>query len=220
MSGLQKKNRVLSEREKHIVAHHEGGHALLAEVLPTTDRVHKVSIIPRGMGALGYTMQLPIEERYIVQYRELLDRIVVLFGGRAAEELMFNEISTGAADDLEHATELARRMIVQYGMSSELGPQAYARSREESRFLPGVVVQSNERVFSEVTAEGVDAEVTSLLRRLFDRAIEVILHNKHHLEALAQALLAEEVIDGDRLRALLAGASLPTDTDAAPAHPR
>src|SRR5215813_14686819 len=111
MAGLQKKNRVLSERERHIVAHHEGGHALLAEVLPTTDRVHKVSIIPRGMGALGYTMQLPLEEKYIVQRNELYDKITVLFGGRAAEQLIFGELSTGAADDLERATEIARRMI-------------------------------------------------------------------------------------------------------------
>jgi cell division protease FtsH len=219
MAGLEKKNRVMSDREKQIVAHHESGHALLAEVLPTTDRVHKVSIIPRGLAALGYTMQLPLEERHIVQRRELLDKITVMFGGRAAEQAMYGEISTGAADDLERATELARRMIIQYGMSETLGPQAYARSREESRFLPGVVVQSNDRVYSEMTAEGVDAEVTSLLRRLFQRALDVILFNRRHLEALAQALLAEEVIDGDRLRALLAGATLPTERDAGAAHP-
>src|SRR5439155_3457998 len=110
VAGLEKKNRRMNEREKDIVSHHEAGHALLAEVLPTTDRVHKVSIIPRGLGALGYTMQLPIEERFIVQRAELLDKITVLFGGRAAERIMFGEISTGAADDLERATELARRM--------------------------------------------------------------------------------------------------------------
>jgi cell division protease FtsH len=211
MAGLQKKNRVLSDREKQIVAHHEGGHALLAEVLPTTDRVHKVSIIPRGLGALGYTMQLPIEERFIVQRAELLDKITMLFGGRAAERIMFGEISTGAADDLERATELARRMIVQYGMSKRLGPQAYAHSREESRFLPGVVVQSNERVYSEQTAEGVDEEVTELLYRLESRAIDVLAHNRRYLEELAQTLLADEVLEGDRLRTILAGASLPPE---------
>ena len=211
MAGLQKKNRVLSDREKHIVAHHESGHALLAEVLPTTDRVHKVSIIPRGMAALGYTMQLPLEERFIVQRAELLDKITVLFGGRAAEQIMFGEISTGAADDLERATELARRMIVQYGMSKKLGPQAYAHSREESRFLPGVVVQSNERVYSEQTAEGVDEEVTELLYRLEGRALDVLAHNRRYLEELAQTLLADEVLEGDRLRAILKGASLPPE---------
>jgi cell division protease FtsH len=213
MAGLKKKNRLMIDREKLIVAHHESGHALLAEVLPTTDRVHKVSIIPRGLGALGYTMQLPLEERYIVQRRELYDKITVLFGGRAAEEVMFGEQSTGAADDLERATELARRMILQYGMGDSLGPQAYGRSREESRFLPGVVVESRERLYSEQTAENVDAEVTALLRRLHDRALRVIRHNRHHLEELAQALLAEEVIDGDRLREVMKGASLPPESE-------
>ena len=220
MAGLQKKNRVLSDREKHIVAHHESGHALLAEVLPTTDRVHKVSIIPRGLGALGYTMQLPLEERYIVQRPELFDKITVLFGGRAAEQIMFGEISTGAADDLERATELARRMIVQYGMSQNLGPQAYARSREESRFLPGVVVQSNERVYSEQTAELVDGEVTALLNRLYERALDVLSHNRRYLEALAQTLLDAEVIEGEHLRTILDGAALPPEREApAPSAP-
>jgi cell division protease FtsH len=211
MAGLQKKNRVLSDRERHIVAHHEGGHALLAEVLPTTDRVHKVSIIPRGTGALGYTMQLPLEEHFIVQRPELLDKITVLFGGRAAELIMFGEVSTGAADDLERATELARRMIVQYGMSKTLGPQAYAHSQQESRFLPGVVVQSNERVYSERTAEAVDEEVTDLLNRLESRAVAVLAHNRRYLEELAQTLLADEVLEGDRLRTILQGASLPAE---------
>ncbi len=219
MAGLEKKNRIMNDREKHIVAHHESGHALLAEVLPTTDRVHKVSIIPRGLGALGYTMQLPLEERYIAQRQELLDKITVMFGGRAAEQIMYGEISTGAADDLERATALVRRMIVQYGMSETLGPQAYAHSREESRFLPGVVVQSNERVYSETTAENVDAEVTSLLRRLYERAHDVIQFNRRYLEALAHTLLAEEVVDGERLRELLEGASLPPDREVVASHP-
>jgi cell division protease FtsH len=209
MAGLKKKNRCMNDREKHIVAHHESGHALLAEVLPTTDRVHKVSIIPRGLGALGYTMQLPLEERYIVQRQELYDKITVLFGGRAAEQMMFGEISTGAADDLERATEMARRMIVQYGMSAALGPQAYGRGREESRYMPGMLVEGRERPYSEQTAELVDVEVTALLRRLFERALDVIQHNRRQLEDLAQALLAEEVIDGERLRTLLKGATLP-----------
>jgi cell division protease FtsH len=211
MAGLKKKNRAMNDREKHIVAHHESGHALLAEVLPTTDRVHKVSIIPRGLGALGYTMQLPLEDRYIVQRQELYDKITVLFGGRAAEQMMFGEISTGAADDLERATELARRMILQYGMSESLGPQAYGRSREESRFLPGVLVEGREKGLSDQTAERVDVEVTALLRRLYDRAAEVLEHNRTHLEALAAALLADEVIDGDELRRILSGASLPEE---------
>jgi cell division protease FtsH len=219
MAGLKKKNRAMNDREKQIVAHHESGHALLAEVLPTTDRVHKVSIIPRGMGALGYTMQLPIEDRYIVQRQEIYDKITVLFGGRAAEQIMFGEISTGAADDLERATELARRMILQYGMSESLGPQAYGRSREESRYLPGVVVERREHGFADQTAESIDAEVTALLRRLYERAVDVLVHNRHYLEELAGALLADEVIDGDRLRQLLEGASLPEALREIPAAP-
>jgi cell division protease FtsH len=208
MAGLEKKNRRMNEREKQIVAHHESGHALLAEVLPSTDRVHKVSIIPRGLGALGYTMQVPLEDRYIVQRDQLVDKITVLMGGRAAEQVIYGEISTGAADDLERATDLARRMVVQFGMSETLGPQAYARSNQESKFLPGVVMEG-QRVYSERTAESVDAEVTELLRRIYDRAVEVISHNRRHLDSLAAALLTEEVIEGDRLRIILTGAGLP-----------
>jgi cell division protease FtsH len=163
-------------------------------------------------------MQLPIEDRYIVQREQLYDKMTVLFGGRAAEQVMYNEISTGAADDLERATELARRMVMSYGMGESLGPQAYGRSREESRFLPGVVVESRERVISEQTAEMVDAEVTALLRRLYERAVDIIQYNRAYLEELAATLLADEVIDGERLREILKGASVPPDREA-PAAP-
>ncbi len=212
MAGLEKKNRRMNEREKRIVAHHEAGHALLAEVLPTTDRVHKVSIIPRGFGALGYTLQLPLEDRYLMQQQELVDKITVLMGGRAAERTMFHEISTGAQDDLERATDLARRMIVQFGMSTALGPQSYASGAKEARFLPGVVMQG-ERVYSEHTAEIVDAEVKQLLARCFERACEVIEHNRPNLEALAESLLQEEMIEGDRLRMILGNAVMPPGAD-------
>jgi len=215
MAGLQKKNRRLSDQEKKIVAHHESGHALLAELLPTADRVHKVSIIPRGMGALGYTMQLPTEERYITQRRELYDKITVLMGGRAAEEIFFNELSTGAVDDLDRATETVRRMIIQYGMGDTLGPQSY-RSREEGgRFLmPGAAAEA--RLVSEKTAEAVDAEVSATLRRLYDRALRVIRANRSQIEALAQVLLADEVVEGVRLRELLQGAQLPPERSLEP----
>src|SRR5262245_10351682 len=136
MAGLEKNNRRMNPREKDIVSHHESGHALLAEILPTTDRVHKVSMIPRGLGALGYTMQLPLEDRYLMTRTELLDKITVLMGGRAAERVVFGEISTGASDDLQRATDLARRMVMQFGMSTILGPQAVAHldGTQESRF--------------------------------------------------------------------------------------
>jgi cell division protease FtsH len=218
VAGLEKKTRRMSDREKQVVAHHESGHALLAEVLPTTDRVHKVSIIPRGLGALGYTMQLPLEERYIVQKGELLDKITVWFGGRAAEQVMYGSISTGAHDDLERATEMARRMIIQYGMGDTLGPQAYPPDQRESRYLPGVVVPG-ERAYSERTAEAVDEEVRGLLSRLYDRAVEIIRFNKAHLEALAHELLETEVLDGDRLRTILEGAALPAGAELATLPP-
>jgi cell division protease FtsH len=181
--------------------------------------VHKVSIIPRGLGALGYTMQLPLEERYIVQRQELYDKITVLMGGRAAEQVMYGVMSTGAADDLERATQLARRMIVQYGMSDVLGPQAYAHGHEESRFLPGVVIPG-ERQFSEHTAEAIDVEVSTLLARLYERALEIIRFNRERLEALAHELLIEEVVEGDRLRSVLEGAGMPQGSEegVAPIH--
>jgi cell division protease FtsH len=209
MAGLEKKSRRLSDRERKVVAHHESGHAILAEVLPTADRVHKVSIIPRGFGALGYTMQLPTEERYITQQRELLDKVTVLMGGRAAEEIFFGEISTGATDDLERATEIVRRMIIQYGMGTTLGPQAY-RPRDEGRFL-GPTGNVEARVVSDKTAESVDDEVTALLRRLYDRALRVVKANRSQAESLARMLLDDEVVEGDRLREALRGATLPAE---------
>src|SRR5262249_45519111 len=157
IAGLEKKNRLLNAREKEIVAHHESGHALLAEILPTTDRVHKVSMIPRGLGALGYTMQLPLEDRYLMTRPELLDKITVLMGGRAAEKVIFNEVSTGATDDLQRATDLARRMVSQFGMSTILGPQSveHLSGGAETRFLPGLPILA-ERGYSERTQQLID----------------------------------------------------------------
>jgi cell division protease FtsH len=210
VAGLEKKNRRMNEREKRIVAHHESGHALLAELLPTTDRVHKVSIIPRGLGALGYTMQVPLEDRYLVQRGELLDRITVLMGGRCAEETMFGEISTGAQDDLQRATDMARRMVTQFGMSEAIGPQSFGQAERESRYLPGVVMPS-ERVFSEKTAELIDRQIQELLEHCHERALTVIGANRPQLEALAEILLQEEVVEGERLNAIFSGAKLPPE---------
>jgi cell division protease FtsH len=210
VAGLEKKNRRMNEREKNVVSHHESGHALLAEVLPTTDRVHKVSIIPRGLGALGYTMQLPLEDRYLMQRQELLDKICVLLGGRAAEVVIFGEISTGASDDLERATDLARRMCIQYGMSETLGPQAYSAG-EQAKFLPTGMSAGSERLYSERTAEKIDAEVSELLHRCMERTIAIVRHNKKALERLAHILLNEEIMEGDRLRTILEGASIPAE---------
>jgi cell division protease FtsH len=209
IAGLEKKNRMLNVREKEIVAHHEGGHALLAEILPTTDRVHKVSMIPRGLGALGFTMQLPLEDRYLMTRPELLDKITVLMGGRAAEKVIFNETSTGATDDLERATDLARRMIAQFGMSTVLGPQSIAHldGSGQGHFMGGL--GSGDRGYSERTQQIIDQEVGELLRRAFDRAVALLEHNRAQLLALATKLREKEVIEGDELRLTLEGAEAP-----------
>jgi cell division protease FtsH len=210
IAGLEKKNRVLNAREKEIVAHHESGHALLAEILPTTDRVHKVSMIPRGMGALGYTMQLPLEDRYLMTRQELVDKITVLMGGRAAEQIVFGEISTGATDDLERATDLARRMVAQYGMSQVLGPQSLERlsGAQEARFLPGVTF-GVEKGYSERTQQLVDGEVAALCGQAFDRACALLEHNRPQLLDLAAHLREKEVLEGEELRVVLHDARLP-----------
>jgi cell division protease FtsH len=210
MAGLEKKGRALSQREKEIVAHHESGHALLAEILPTTDRVHKVSMIPRGMHALGYTMQLPLEDRYLMTRPELLDKITVLMGGRAAEKLVFHEVSTGATDDLERATDLARRMVAQFGMSNVIGPQSVAHldGRSEGRFLPGVSL-GGERGYSERVQETIDKEAGEILRLAFDRAFGLLEHNRRQLLGLAALLREKEVLEGSELRTVLDGAEAP-----------
>jgi cell division protease FtsH len=210
LAGLEKKNRLMNAREKEIVAHHESGHALLAEILPTTDRVHKVSMIPRGFGALGYTMQLPLEDRYLMTRPELLDKITVLLGGRAAEQVVFQELSTGAADDLERATDLARRMAAQFGMSSGLGPQSlqHLSGVTEQRFL-GPPAAIGERGYSERTQQLIDQEVAELLKRAFERAVALLEHNRPQLLALAAKLREKEVVEGEELRAALEGAEAP-----------
>src|SRR5262249_43739567 len=162
----------------------EAGHALLAQVLPTTDRVHKLSMIPRGLSALGYTMQAPIEDRYLLTRPELIDRITVLLGGRAAELITFGDYSTGAQDDLARATDLARRMVAQFGMSNAVGPQSLAPRDGRSLLGPGLSL-STEREFGERTQALLDAEVASLLRRTFRRAVCVLEANRAQLSRLA-----------------------------------
>ena len=213
MAGLEKKNRRMNEREKKIVAHHESGHALLAEILPTTDRVHKVSMIPRGLGALGYTMQLPLEDRYLMTRQELYDKITVLMGGRASEQAIFGEISTGASDDLTRATDLARRMVTQFGMSEAVGPEALQEeSMHEERFLPGVRFPGT-RTWSDHTAELVDGEVAEILRRALRRAIRLVEHNLDQVRAMAAKLLDKEVLEGPELRETLTGAEAPPELE-------
>jgi cell division protease FtsH len=201
VAGLEKRNRVMNPREKEIVAYHETGHALVAEALPTTDKVHRVSIIPRGIGALGYTMQLPTEDRYLMTKSELEDRMAVMMGGRVAEELIFQEISTGAQNDLYRATDIARSMIREYGMSEKLGPMTFERERRPL-FLEGIMPQST-KDYSEATAQEIDQEVADLVGRAHQRAKEVLEAQRAILEKAAKILLEKEILEGEELREIL-----------------
>jgi cell division protease FtsH len=207
MAGLEKRTRVMNPREKEIVAYHETGHALVAESVPTADPVHRVSIIPRGIGALGYTLQLPTEDRYLMTKSELEDRLAVLLGGRVAEELIFQESSTGAQNDLFRATDIARSMIREYGMSQVLGPVTFERERRPL-FLETMLPPSA-KDYSEATAQEIDREVTSLITRAHDRAREILQGKKPILDRVAKLLLDKEVLEGDELRQVLGEESRP-----------
>jgi cell division protease FtsH len=199
VAGLEKRNRLINSKEREIVAYHEAGHALVAERVETADPVHKISIIPRGVAALGYTQQLPAEDRYLLQRNELEDRIAVLLGGRAAEQIIFNEISSGAANDLERATDIARRMVTELGMSESVGLVTFSRPR--GTFLqPAEVVQ---REYSESTAETIDTEVRRLLTDGYQRALAILNRDRQFLEAIARRLLDTETMDREELRELL-----------------
>jgi len=201
VAGLEKRNRMMNPREKEIVAFHETGHALVAESLPTTDRVHRVSIIPRGIGALGYTMQLPTEDRYLMTKTELRDRLAVLLGGRVAEELVFDEVSTGAQNDLYRATDIARSMVREYGMSNKLGPMTFERERRPL-FLETLMPPAS-RDYSEQTAQVIDQEVNSLVAEAHSRAREILEAKRDVLTHVATVLLDQEILEGDELRRLL-----------------
>jgi cell division protease FtsH len=203
IGGLERKSRVLSEKERDIVAHHEIGHALVASSLPGADPVHKVTIIPRGVGALGATYQLPLEDRYLLTRSELEDRIAVLLGGRAAEEVVYGEISTGAHNDLERSTEMARLMVMQYGMSETLGPMTFGGG-QQALFLKGAGIMP-EREFSDETARVIDAETRAIVDKIYDRVRGLITDRKPVLLSAAAELKAKETLEGDRLRRLLAG---------------
>ena len=198
VAGLEKRNRIINVKEREIVAYHEAGHAIVAERSATADPVHKISIIPRGVAALGYTQQVPTDDRYLLQRKELEDRLAVLLGGRAAEEIIFNEISSGASNDLERATDIARQMVMQLGMSEQIGPVTFARRR--GTFLQ---VQDESGDYSEATAQIIDAEVRRLLVDGYQRALDTLRQDRQYLEAVAQKLLEHEVMDRAELRALM-----------------
>ena len=192
VAGLEKKSRILSVRERGIVAHHEMGHALVAMSLPGTDPVQKVSIIPRGLGALGYTLQRPTEDRFLVSRSELANRLAVLLGGRAAEALVYSEASTGAADDLSRATDIARDMVVRFGMTEALGPVTY--EAERGGFLVGQVPSWRQKSYGEATAQAIDKAVKELIDNAFETARRILDDNREILEAAAQDLLAHETL--------------------------
>jgi cell division protease FtsH len=207
VAGLEKKSRILNETERNIVAHHEMGHALVAMSLPGSDPVHKISIIPRGIGALGYTMQRPTEDRFLMTRMELENRMAVLLGGRAAESVVFGDASTGAADDLVKVTDIARSMVMRFGMVEKLGNVAYEAETHPLLPVPGVATHMRE--FSEETAREIDCAVRDIVARAFAKAVEIVTDRRVLLERGAQALLEKETLDEGDLAALVAPAVVP-----------
>lgn len=193
IAGLEKRNRLINPHERKIVAFHELGHALVALALPGTDEVHKVSIIPHGVGALGYTIQRPTEDRYLMTRPELENKITVLLGGRAAEHVVFGEVSTGAADDLARVTDIASAMVLRYGMSEALGNVAYDRDR--SPFLGGLPLIPEGRTYGEDTARAVDSAVRTLVDAGFARAVKILESNRTLLDRTAEQLLKSETLN-------------------------
>jgi cell division protease FtsH len=213
VAGLEKKTRVLSEAERRSVAYHELGHALVALALPGSDPVQKVSIIPRGIAALGYTIQRPTEDRFLMTRAELADRMTVLLGGRAAESLVFDDVSTGAADDLAKATEIARSMVLRYGMVPELGQVSY-----ESDPVPllGIATEgARPRRYSEASAAAIDKAVRELVDTAYLHARAILAGERAALGRAASALLDKETLSGSDLAAL---AGRPAEQAASPAH--
>jgi cell division protease FtsH len=203
VAGLEKRNRLLNPREREIVAYHELGHALVASSLPGTDPVHKVSIIPRGIGALGYTVQRPTEDRFLMTREELENKMAVLLGGRAAELVVFNHLSTGAADDLAKATDIARAMVTRYGMSEELGNVALEKDQRSFLSPNPFVGGPRERDFSDDTAAAVDRQVRKIVDAALERAVSILTSNRAALERAAKRLLEKETLDEHEVKELL-----------------
>jgi cell division protease FtsH len=204
VAGLEKKTRRMNEKEKEIVAYHESGHAVVSSLCAHSEPVHKISIIPRGLAALGYTLQLPLEDRYLMSREELLDKMAGMMGGRAAEEIVVGSISTGAANDFKQATEIARLMVTEYGMSEALGPVSYSE-RSRSPFLAGApgLGGLTDKNYSERTQMRIDEEVTRLVEEAMQRARDIVTHHREALGKVAARLLQQETLEGDELRRIL-----------------
>ncbi|QPM68774.1 ATP-dependent zinc metalloprotease FtsH [Atribacter laminatus] len=215
VAGPERKNVIISEKEKKVVAYHEAGHALVARFLPNTDPVHKISIIPRGGAALGYTLQLPTEDRYLISKQELMTRLAVLLGGRVAEEIVFGDITTGAHDDLQKATEIAREMVCEYGMSDTLGPLTLGRRHKEV-FLGKDIAE--DRNYSEEVAYTIDKEVRSIIDSAYEQARKLIVENRDKLDKLTTILLEKEVLEREEIDNILEinekeNSEIPTEKD-------
>lgn len=206
VAGLEKKSRVLQDDEKKVVAYHEVGHAIVGHLMPGGSKVAKISIVPRGMSALGYTLQLPTEERFLNSREDLEGQIATLLGGRSAEEIVFGKITTGAANDLQRATDIAEQMVGTYGMSDTLGPLAYDK-QGGGRFLGGG--NNPRRTVSDATAQAIDREVRTLVDNAHDQALAILRQNMALLETIAQKILEKEVIEGDDLKEMLAASVMP-----------
>jgi len=213
IAGPQRRSRILSPKEREIAAYHEGGHTLLGKLLPNADPPHKVTILPRGM-ALGYVISAPPEDKYTYTKTELLDRITAMLGGRVAEELVFNEVTTGAQNDFEQATELARKMVTEFGMSEKLGPLSLGR-RHGPVFLGRDLVET--RNYSEEIAYEIDKEVRRIIDECYERARDVLVGSRERLNRLAKALLERESLEGDQIEKVMAGEPLAPEAPSAPA---
>jgi len=209
IAGPERKSRIISEHERKVLAHHEVGHAVLAELLPHADPVHKVSILQRGL-ALGYTLQLPTEDRYIMSRSELHERITVFLGGRVSEEIIFQEITTGAADDLKKATDLARRMVTDFGMSETLGPVSLGRKSEQP-FLGRDIME--DRNYSEQVASAIDKEVATIIEDCYQRARQLLAEHTDEVRAVIAELLVREALSGEEIRAIMRGEQLPVQPE-------
>jgi len=205
IAGPERKSRLISEKEKEIIAYHESGHALVAKLLPNCDPVHKVSIIPRGNATLGYTLQLPTQDRYLISKLELMDKLSVLLGGRVAEDIVFKDVTTGAQNDLERATKIARQMITEYGMSETIGPITLGR-KEHQIFLGRDI--SEQRDYSEEIANKIDKEVKKIIENAYTRAKDILTKNKRKLKKIARNLIERETLEGKELDDLLNGIKL------------
>jgi len=206
IAGPEKKSKVISDNEKEMIAFHEVGHALVAKLLPNTDPVHKISILPRGF-ALGYTLQLPLEDKYLVRGTEIIDQITIMLGGRSAEKLIFNEMTSGSSNDLERATEMAKKMVCEYGMS-RLGPRTFGK-KHGPIFLGRDISESKD--YGEHSADEIDVEIVKIIDDCFEKAKALLSNNREKLDAIAKRLIEKETLEGDELDNLFRSCGFKTD---------